>query len=144
MQDAAAGRHPLHVPGSHPALVAETVAVLHRTGQHVGDRLDSAVRVPGESGEIVLRVLVAEIIQQQEGVELAGFAETEGALQLYSCALDGRLGVNDLFDWTERHNVPLYWKRSGWLGHSVTGTNLCQSSTGREPICSCQPWPACS
>src|SRR2546427_3396269 len=35
VQDAAAGGHPLHVAGGHLALVAETVAVLHRTGEHV-------------------------------------------------------------------------------------------------------------
>ena len=56
VQDAAAGRHPLHVAGAEAAAVAEAVAVLDGPGEHVGDRLDAAVRMPREPGEIVVRV----------------------------------------------------------------------------------------
>ena len=47
-------------------------------GQRVGDGLDAAVRMPGEAGEIVLRPVVAEIVEQQERIGLARFAEAEG------------------------------------------------------------------
>ena len=101
VQNAAARRHPLHVAGGHLALVAQAVAVLDRTGQHIGDRLDPAMRMPGKSRQIIFRILVAEIIQQQERIEILGLAEAEGALQLYARAFDRRLRLNDLFYWTE-------------------------------------------
>ena len=96
MQDAAAGGHPLHVAGAHRALVAEAVAVLDRAGEHIGDRLDAAVRMPGEAGAIVVGTVVAEIVEQQERIELAGVAEAEGAVQLDAGAFDGGL------DWMMR------------------------------------------
>ena len=79
VEDAAAGGHPLHVAGAQRAAVAEAVAVLDRAGQHVGDGLDAAVRMPREAGPVVLGPVVAEIVEQQERVELAGVAEAEGA-----------------------------------------------------------------
>ena len=92
VQNAAACGHPLHVAGGHAALVAELVAVRDFACQHVGDGLDAAMGMPGKSGEIVGRVLVAKVVEQQERVELLRFAEAEGALQLDACAFDGGLG----------------------------------------------------
>ena len=92
VQNAAAGGHPLHVACGHAALVAERVAVGDLTGQHIGDGLDAAMRVPGEAGQIIRGILVAKIVEQQERIELAGLAEAEGALQLDAGALDGGFG----------------------------------------------------
>jgi hypothetical protein len=64
MNDAAAGRHPLDVARRDRPTVSETVAVFDRSGQHVRDGLDAAVRVPGETRQIVLGHVVAEIIEQ--------------------------------------------------------------------------------
>ena len=44
-------------PGADDAPVAQAVAVLHRALQHIGDGLDAAVRVPGEAGEVLRRVV---------------------------------------------------------------------------------------
>ena len=63
MQDAAAGGHPLHVARGHFALVAETIAVLDRASEHVGDGLDPAVWMPGKSRHVVPGIVVAEIVQ---------------------------------------------------------------------------------
>ena len=63
VEDSAAGSHPLHVAGGHLALVAKAVAVFHRAGEHVGDRLNSSVRMPWKSRQIVFGVVVAEIVQ---------------------------------------------------------------------------------
>ena len=38
-------------------------------GEHVGDRFDAAMRMPREAGEIVVRVVVAEVVEQQERIE---------------------------------------------------------------------------
>src|ERR1700681_5092932 len=101
MQDSATGVHPLHVAGDHCALVAETVAVLDRTGEYIGDRLDPAVRMPRKSRNVIFWILIAEVVQQQEWIEFLGFAETKSALQLHASALDGRRRLNDLFNWAE-------------------------------------------
>ena len=82
MEDAAARGHPLHVAGAEAAAVAEAVAVLDGAGEHVGDRLDAAVRMPRKPGEVVLGIVVAEVVEQQERIEVRGLAEAEGALQL--------------------------------------------------------------
>src|ERR1700687_4823923 len=101
MEDSATGGHPLHVASAHFALVAETVAVLDRTGEYVGDRLDPAVRMPGKSRNIIFWILIAEVVQQQERIEILGLAEAEGALQLHASALDCGLRLNDLFNGAE-------------------------------------------
>ena len=74
-------------------------------GQHVGDGLDAAVRMPGEAGEVVVGIVVAEIVQQQERIELLGLAEAEGAAQLHAGALHGRLGLDDAFHGTDGHDT---------------------------------------
>ncbi len=88
---------PLNVTGGHAALVAEGVAVGDLAGEDVGDGFDAAVRVPGEAGDVVGGTLVAEIVQQQERVELLGLAETEGALELDARAFHGGDGFDGLF-----------------------------------------------
>jgi len=80
VQDAAAGGHPLHVTGRHLAFVAEAVAVFHRPGQHIGDGLDATMGMPREPGEIVFRVVAAEIVKQQKRIEFFSLAKAEGTL----------------------------------------------------------------
>ena len=80
-------------PAPSIAAVAEAVAVLDGAGEHVGDRLDAAVRVPREAGQVVVRVVVAEIVEQQERIELRRVAEAEGAAQLHAGAFHGRRGL---------------------------------------------------
>ena len=91
VHDATTGRHPLHVTRAEVALVAEAVAVLDRAREHISDGLDAAVGMPGKAGEIIARAVVAEIVEQQKRVELAGIAEAEGAPQFYAGALHGGL-----------------------------------------------------
>ena len=95
VQDAAAGRHPLHVAGAQRAAIAEAVAVIDGAGEDVGDRFDAAMRMPREPGEVVVGALVAEIVEEQERIELAGFAEAEAAVQLDAGAFHGRRGFDD-------------------------------------------------
>ena len=71
MHDAAAGRHPLHVAGFEIAAVAQAVAVLDVARQHIGNRLDAAMRMPGKASAIVVGPVVAKIVEQQERI---GFA----------------------------------------------------------------------
>jgi hypothetical protein len=95
MDDAAAGGHPLHVARAERALVAEAVAVLDVAGEDVGDRLDAAVWVPREAFEVVLRHVVAEVVEKKEGIEVAGIAEAEGAAEMNSGAFDRGAGLTE-------------------------------------------------
>ena len=70
VDDAAAGGHPLDVAGGDGAVVAHAVAMLDGSGEDVGDGLDAAMRVPGEAGQIILGNVVAEIVEQQERIEV--------------------------------------------------------------------------
>ena len=93
MDDAAARRHPLHVARGDGAAVAHAVAVLDGSREHVGDGLDAAVRMPGKAGQIVLGNVVAEIVQQQERIEVGRVAEAERAAQMDARAFQRRLGL---------------------------------------------------
>jgi hypothetical protein len=68
VHDAASGGHPLHVSRAQGAGVAEAVAMFDGAGQHIGNGLDAAVRMPGKALEVVLRLVVAEIVKQQERI----------------------------------------------------------------------------
>src|SRR5262250_1576398 len=103
MHYAAARGHPLHVAGAERASIAEAVAMLDRAGEHIGDGLDAAMRMPGETGEIVLRPVIAEIIKQQERIGLLGVAKAESAAQFHSGAFDRRLGLHDALDGANGH-----------------------------------------
>ncbi len=95
MDDAAARRHPLDVAGGDGAAVSHAVAMLHGSRENVGDGFDAAVRMPREAGQIILGNVVAEIVEQQERIEIGGVAEAECAAQMHACAFEGRLGLDE-------------------------------------------------
>ena len=78
----------------------------HFARQHVGDGFDAAMRVPWKAGEVVGRVLVAEIVEQEKRVELVRLSKPEGALQFNAGAFNRGLGLVDLFHSSERHGEP--------------------------------------
>ena len=103
MQDPTPGSHPLHITGAQFSAITQAVAMLHASGEHIGDGLDAAVRMPGKTGEVIARPVAAEIVKQQEWIDLACFSEADGAPQLHAGALHRRLGLHDAFDWPNRH-----------------------------------------
>jgi len=92
VNDPAACCHPLNVSGSDDAAIADTVAVLHRSSQNIGNRLNTAMRMPWKAGQIIGRNIVTEIVKQQERVIVRSIVEAERATQMHSRALQGRLG----------------------------------------------------
>ena len=80
------GGHPLHVAGGDGALVAHAVAVFDGAGEHVRDGLDAAVRVPREARQVIFRDVVAEVVEQEERVEIGRIAESECAAQVHARA----------------------------------------------------------
>src|SRR5262249_29741938 len=67
VNDAAARAHPLHVPRTDDATIAEAVAVLDLTAKDVGDGLHASMRVPGEALAVLVGVIRAEVVEQQKG-----------------------------------------------------------------------------
>ena len=98
VDDAAAGGHPLHVAGGDDAAVAQAVAVLDVAAQHVGDGLDAAVRMPGEALQVLVRLVRAEVVEQQERIEQLRLAEAEGPVEVHAGPLDGRPALDHLAD----------------------------------------------
>src|SRR4030095_3856416 len=107
MKNAAACGHPLDVSGAEAAAVAQAVAVLDGAGQHVGDRLDAAMRMPRKAGEVIRGHIVPEVVEQEERVEIGRLAKAEGASQVNACALERGLGSDQLLDRTNRHRALL-------------------------------------
>src|SRR5271155_164457 len=87
MDDPAPGRHPLHIARANRAAVSHAVAVLHRSGEDIRDRLDTAMRMPWKSRQIIRRNIVAEVIQQQKRIEVGCVAETKSPPQMHARTL---------------------------------------------------------
>ncbi len=82
MNDPAAGRHPLDVSrGDHP-LVPQAVPMFDIPLQHIGDRLDPAVGMPGETRQIIVGVLGVKIVEEKKRIEIGDLGITEGAPQV--------------------------------------------------------------
>ena len=115
VDDSAAGGHPLNIAGGDGAVIAHAVAVLHRSGQDIRDGLDAAVGMPREARQVLLRHIVAEVVEQQERVEVGGVAEAERAAQMHAGAFESRLGFNEPFDRSYGHTQSLpYGARSAF------------------------------
>ncbi len=95
MDDPAAGGHPLHIAGADHTLVAEAVRVFDFTGHHVGDSFDAAVRMPRKTGDVIVRVVGAKIVEEKERVKAGDFGKSEDPLETNSGAFDGRLTVKE-------------------------------------------------
>src|SRR5882762_6612224 len=105
MDDAAAGGHPLDVAGGDGAAIPHAVAVLDGPGEHVGDGLDAAVRMPRKARQIILRNIVTKIVEQEERVKVRGVAEAERAAQVYARTFHRRLGFNEPLHRSNRHRA---------------------------------------
>jgi hypothetical protein len=84
-------------------MISHAVAMLDRSGEHVGDGLDSAVRMPWESRQIVLRNIVSEIIEQEERIEIVCVSEAERSPQMHARSFEGWLGFYETLDGPDGH-----------------------------------------
>jgi hypothetical protein len=105
VEDAAAGGHPLDVAGAEASVVSETVAMIDRASQDVGNRFDAAMRMPRESRQVIVGVVVPEIVQEQKWIEFRGVPESECASQPYAGAFHRGFGLNDALYGSNRHDV---------------------------------------
>src|SRR6476646_12116389 len=98
MDDAAPGGHPLDVAGCDSAAVAHAITVLHSSGEHVRDGLNSTVGVPRKSRQIVFGNVVAEVVEKEEWVEIGCVAESERTAQVHARPFQGWLGLDEAFN----------------------------------------------
>ena len=91
------------LPGPSTPVIAEAVAMRDRAGEHIGDRLDAAMGMPGETGHVVAGMVAAKIVHHQERVEFAGVAEAEGAPQPHAGPLHRGAGLGNALDGADRH-----------------------------------------
>jgi hypothetical protein len=75
--------------------------VIHRSRKDVGYRLDASMRMPWKTGEVVLRVFVAEIIEQKERVELLGISKSKCAAKVHTGAFNRGLSFNYSLNWPD-------------------------------------------
>jgi hypothetical protein len=70
------------------------------TSQHVGDRLDPSMRMKRETAFIILPIAGAEMIEQQEWIEIIEGPSANASLQSHPSALYDRLRLDDAFDFS--------------------------------------------
>src|SRR5579871_390171 len=142
VNDPAARGHPLHVARGNRPVIAHAVAVFDRAGQDIGNRFDPAVWVPGKSGDVVLRNVVAEIVQEEKRVEIRGVAEPEGTAQMHARSVASRFGADQPPYRTNRHGKN---SLSGSLLHFACKTKrgLSHANEGQLEAFS-NSWPAAS
>jgi hypothetical protein len=97
MDDSASGRHPLYLTSMYGAAVSKAITVLGRTLQHVGNRLDPPVWMPGKTRQVLTGIVISKIVQHQKRIVIWFLMVTKDPLQVNSCPFEGRLcGFNDL------------------------------------------------
>jgi len=93
---AAAGRHPLGGAVADEPAAAVGVLVLHRTVDHVGDRLEATVRVPARAPGLAGRVVdLTHLVHVDEGVEVGEVDAGEGPAHREALALEAGGGGGD-------------------------------------------------
>ncbi len=61
------------------------------------------MRMPRETCNVVLGPLITKIIEQKKWIEIRGITKSEGAAKFYTRSLDGGLGGNNAFYWSNGH-----------------------------------------
>jgi hypothetical protein len=77
--------------------------MLNGAVKDIGDRLYPTVRVPRETPEIFIRLVIPEIVQQQERIKLRDFIIPESPFQVNTRAFKDGLGFEELFYGTGLH-----------------------------------------
>lgn len=85
----------LKIAAADDAPIAHAVAMLDRSVENVGDRLDSAMGMPGEPPEVLRRLARPEIIEQKEGIEHRHFTVSERTPQVYARPFNRGLAAPD-------------------------------------------------
>jgi hypothetical protein len=75
----------------------------HGSRQNIRDGLNAAMGMPGKAVEVILRNVIAEVVEEQKWIEIGGVAEAEGAAEVHACPFECGLGFTKVLDGTDRH-----------------------------------------
>src|SRR5882724_5802650 len=103
MNDSAARSHPLHIAGADNAAVPDAVTVFNRPSQHVCDRLNSPMGMPGKAGKIVLWNIVAEIVQQEKRDEVLCVPEAKRTPKMHTRTFERWFRFDKPLNRSDRH-----------------------------------------
>jgi hypothetical protein len=81
VENPAACRHPLYIAGPERPCVAKAVAMVNGPGKDVRNCLNPSMRMPWKTREVIFRILIPEIVEQQERIEIARLSEPESPAQ---------------------------------------------------------------
>jgi hypothetical protein len=109
MDHAAGGLHPLGAAGAQVAPVAHAVPVFHVAVQHVGEGDEAAMGMVREAGDVLVRVVAAEVVQHQEGVQVFQGRGADAAAHGDTGAFGNGAGLEQLADGAWSHGVILSW-----------------------------------
>ena len=117
VDDAAAGRHPLHAAGFGQADVARAVSVAHPALEHDRHRLEAAVRMAREAADAVARGVAAEGVEPRERVEapVQRLGQHAGELDAVAVAVRSRQAALDALNLAR---AP-HGSGGGWGGEGV-------------------------
>src|SRR5690348_15843480 len=94
MDDALTGGHPLNVARGNGSLVAHAIGVVHGSSQDMCYGFDPAMRMPGEARQIVGGNIVAEVVEQQERIEIGRIAEPKRTPEVHPGSFERRFGLD--------------------------------------------------
>ena len=65
------------------------------SGQHVGHRLDAPVRMPGETGKVILRILRLEVVEEEKRIDVLEGGRGDAPPEPDTGTLNDRLRLDD-------------------------------------------------
>src|ERR1700687_4320675 len=105
VNDSAAGGHPRHIARRDHVAIAETVPMLDLATQHVGDGLHPPMGMPRKSVQVLLRLVRAKVVEQEEGIALLRWSDADHAMQVDARTFDGGAA----FDALANASVLCHW-----------------------------------
>src|SRR5678816_4809525 len=103
MDDSAPRSHPLHIASANDATVSQAVAMFDCSRQHISDRLDPSMRMPGETSQIVSRTFIAEVIEKKKRIKVGCISEAECAPQMHTRPLHCWLRLHQTLNQENSH-----------------------------------------
>ena len=84
------------------------------------------MRVPRKAGQVIVRVVVPEIVEQQKRIEVM-VVPNQSAAQVHSRAFEHRRRLRDALYWTDRHTT---FTADGPMGQGGCYRAFCLCSAG--------------
>ena len=115
--------------------MAEVILVAHVAVEHIGHRLEAAMRMRGEAGDVVVGIVGREVIEHQERVEPRALGLAEAAAQLHARSVRGGDGGDNALQGARGHGLLSGYRYNVW---PPVGSVKSARNTGyRGLVCAC-------